>query len=152
MLGPSTNKAIRESAAKSGLPGSRSSCYRWPRRMGLPPLRNRIYNPPGGVYEWRAGSLFAVGFDLGRLQVTGSPAPMLEGAMGLAGGADAAAGGKWPRWARSGRELFYRSGGRLLAVEIEAGPGFRGGTPKVLFEALAAERPGARGVGVVRGD
>ncbi len=46
-------------------------------------------------------------------------------------------GGLDPRWARSGRELFYRSraaGGQVMAVEIEPGPNFRAGVPKPLFE------------------
>ncbi len=56
------------------------------------------------------------------------------------------AGGKWqvsttdgrePRWARGGRELLYRSrqpGGQVMAVDIEPGPTFRAGVPKLLFE------------------
>jgi len=46
-------------------------------------------------------------------------------------------GGLDPRWARSGRELFYRSraaGGQVMAVDIESGPTFRAGVPKPLFE------------------
>ncbi len=52
-------------------------------------------------------------------------------------------GGKWqisteggvePLWNRNGRELFYRSGKKMMAVEIATKPGFSPGTPKVLFE------------------
>ncbi|OFW43075.1 MAG: hypothetical protein A3J28_17380 [Acidobacteria bacterium RIFCSPLOWO2_12_FULL_60_22] len=52
-------------------------------------------------------------------------------------------GGKWqisteggtePVWARNGRELFYRSGDKMMAVEIMTQPAFRASTPKVLFE------------------
>jgi eukaryotic-like serine/threonine-protein kinase len=53
-------------------------------------------------------------------------------------------GGKWqisteggtePMWNRSGRELFYRSGDEMMAVDIAAQPGFTAGKPRMLFEA-----------------
>ncbi len=52
-------------------------------------------------------------------------------------------GGKWqisteggvePLWNRNGRELFYRSGKKMMAVEIATKPSFSAGTPKMLFE------------------
>lgn len=43
-------------------------------------------------------------------------------------------GGDSPRWARSGRELFYRNGDKMIAVGIETKPAFRAGRPTVLFE------------------
>jgi WD40-like Beta Propeller Repeat len=52
-------------------------------------------------------------------------------------------GGKWqisteggmvPVWNPNGRELFYRSGDRMMAVEIAMQSGFSAGKPKVLFE------------------
>ncbi len=43
-------------------------------------------------------------------------------------------GGTAPQWARNGRELFYRSGNRMMAVEVESGAAFRAGAPKMLFE------------------
>ena len=52
-------------------------------------------------------------------------------------------GGKWqistdgglePAWRRDGRELFYRSGNRMMAVPIAAGSGFTAGKPTMLFE------------------
>ena len=52
-------------------------------------------------------------------------------------------GGKWqisngggigPVWSRNGRELFYRSGNRMMAVEITTEPSFSAGTPTRLFE------------------
>jgi hypothetical protein len=46
-----------------------------------------------------------------------------------------AGGGTTPRWARSGRELFYRDGDKMMAVDVEIGPAFRVvGKPKVLFQ------------------
>ncbi len=37
-------------------------------------------------------------------------------------------------WARSGKELFYRSGDKMMAVDINAEPTFTHGTPQLLFE------------------
>jgi hypothetical protein len=42
-------------------------------------------------------------------------------------------GGTEPRWAHSGRELFYRSGSQLMAVEVMPGPTFTSGAPRPLF-------------------
>jgi Tol biopolymer transport system component len=52
-------------------------------------------------------------------------------------------GGKWqisteggtePVWNPNGRELFYRSGDKMMAVEIAAQPSFAAGKPRMLFE------------------
>jgi Tol biopolymer transport system component len=52
-------------------------------------------------------------------------------------------GGKWqvstdgglePAWNRNGRELFYRIGDRMMAVETTTQSGFSVGKPRVLFE------------------
>jgi Tol biopolymer transport system component len=52
-------------------------------------------------------------------------------------------GGKWqisteggtePVWNPNGRELFYRSGDKMLAVDITTQPGFAAGNPRMLFE------------------
>jgi eukaryotic-like serine/threonine-protein kinase len=43
-------------------------------------------------------------------------------------------GGTLPRWSSNGRELFYRGGNKMMAVEVQTGPTFRAGRPKVLFE------------------
>jgi Tol biopolymer transport system component len=52
-------------------------------------------------------------------------------------------GGKWqistdggtePVWNRNGRELFYRSGNKMMAVDITAQPSFSAGKPHLLFE------------------
>jgi hypothetical protein len=44
-------------------------------------------------------------------------------------------GGTTPRWSRNGRELFYRNGDKMMAVDIQTTPAFRAGAPKLLFEA-----------------
>jgi Tol biopolymer transport system component len=43
-------------------------------------------------------------------------------------------GGVEPLWNRNGRELFYRSGNKMMSVEIAIKPSFSAGTPKKLFE------------------
>jgi Tol biopolymer transport system component len=52
-------------------------------------------------------------------------------------------GGKWPIsteggtepvWNPNGRELFYRSGDKMMAVDITTQPGFGAGKPRMLFE------------------
>jgi serine/threonine-protein kinase len=43
-------------------------------------------------------------------------------------------GGTEPVWSRDGRELFYLSGDKMMAVEITTAPTFRAGTPRLLFE------------------
>ena len=43
-------------------------------------------------------------------------------------------GGNSLVWARSGKELFYLKGGRLMVASIKSGPGLAVGQPQVLFE------------------
>ncbi|HEY4579611.1 MAG TPA: hypothetical protein VIG89_01130, partial [Candidatus Acidoferrales bacterium] len=59
-------------------------------------------------------------------------------------------GGKWqistdggtePVWSPNGRELFYRSGEKMMAVDIATQPSFAVGKPKVLFEGQYVPSP-----------
>jgi Tol biopolymer transport system component len=43
-------------------------------------------------------------------------------------------GGRSPRWAPDGSELFYWEGSRLMSVSLEGGSGLRAGKPQPLFE------------------
>jgi WD40-like Beta Propeller Repeat len=44
-------------------------------------------------------------------------------------------GGGWlPVWSRTGRELFYRAGDRMMAVPVTLDGTFTSGTPRTLFE------------------
>ena len=49
-------------------------------------------------------------------------------------------GGAQPMWSKSGRELFYKSGNRLMVVAVETGETFRAGPPLLLFEMAQPER------------
>jgi Tol biopolymer transport system component len=60
-------------------------------------------------------------------------------------------GGKWqisteggaePVWNRNGRELFYRNGDKMMAVDITTQPSFTAGKPRVLFEGHYVPPPG----------
>ncbi len=44
-------------------------------------------------------------------------------------------GGSEPRWSRSGRELFYREGDKIMIVDVETRPAFHPSRPRTLFEA-----------------
>jgi eukaryotic-like serine/threonine-protein kinase len=46
-----------------------------------------------------------------------------------------------PVWNRNGRELFYRSGNKMMAVGIITQPTFVAGKPKVLFEGQYQTNP-----------
>jgi Tol biopolymer transport system component/predicted Ser/Thr protein kinase len=59
-------------------------------------------------------------------------------------------GGKWqisteggtePVWNPNGRELFYRSGQKIMTVEITTQPGFVAGKPRMLFEGPYSPTP-----------
>jgi serine/threonine-protein kinase len=59
-------------------------------------------------------------------------------------------GGKWqvsteggtePAWNPNGRELFYRSGDKMMAVDITTQPSFAAGKPRVLFEGRYVPTP-----------
>jgi Tol biopolymer transport system component len=45
-----------------------------------------------------------------------------------------AEGGQEPVWNPNGRELFYRSGKKIMAVDVDAKSGFSAGKPRMLFE------------------
>jgi hypothetical protein len=51
-------------------------------------------------------------------------------------------GGETPRWARSGREIFFFAGDELTSVEVETQPTFKAGTPRALFQAAGYLGPG----------
>jgi len=59
-------------------------------------------------------------------------------------------GGKWqisteggtePVWNHNGRELFYRSGDKMMAVDIATQPSFSAGKPRTLFEGQYQPTP-----------
>jgi serine/threonine protein kinase/Tol biopolymer transport system component len=50
-------------------------------------------------------------------------------------------GGTEPVWNRNGRELFYRNGDKMMAVDIGTQSGFAAGKPRMLFEGRYERSP-----------
>lgn len=50
-------------------------------------------------------------------------------------------GGSQPVWARNGKELFYRSEGRVMVVSLQTEPTFQAETPRLLFQDLTCTTP-----------
>ncbi len=44
-------------------------------------------------------------------------------------------GGTEPLWNRNGREVFFRGGNKMMAVEVTSVPSFTVGSPRILFDA-----------------
>ena len=65
----------------------------------------------------------------GRYEVYVQPYPGPGGKRQISTG-----GGTEPLWNRNGRELFYRSGNKMMAVEITTEPNFVLGSARMLFE------------------
>lgn len=42
-------------------------------------------------------------------------------------------------WAQNGKELFYKSGNRMMVVDVELGATFKASMPRVLFEMPLTE-------------
>jgi serine/threonine-protein kinase len=58
-------------------------------------------------------------------------------------------GGRAPKWSRDGRELVYRSGGRMFAVPLDTTRGVSTGKPQMLFDASGYVLGAPRGSGVL---
>jgi serine/threonine-protein kinase len=52
-------------------------------------------------------------------------------------------GGYSPVWSRDGKELYFISSGRAMAVSVEVAPAFRPGTPTVMFDLPPVYRSAA---------
>lgn len=65
----------------------------------------------------------------GRYEVNVQPYPGPGGKYQIS-----AEGGAEPVWNPNGRELFYHSGDKMMAVDIATQPGFTAGKPQMLFE------------------
>lgn len=65
----------------------------------------------------------------GRYEVYVQPYPGAGGKYQISEG-----GGTEPVWNPNGKELFYRAGDKMMAVEVTTNPGFSAGKPKALFQ------------------
>jgi len=65
----------------------------------------------------------------GRFEVYVQPFPSLGGKWQVS-----TTGGAEPRWSRDAGELFYRSGDKMMAADIQTRTGFTAGVPRLLFD------------------
>lgn len=65
----------------------------------------------------------------GPAQVFVRPYPSLAGKWQIS-----VTGGQEPRWSADGRQLFYRTGDRMMAVAVDGQTGFSYGSPRLLFD------------------
>jgi len=77
------------------------------------------------------GRWLAYGSDReGPLEVYVSPSSGLGGAVKVSRN-----GGTEPGWARTGKQMFYRSGAQMWVVDVQTGTDFSPGKPRLLFES-----------------
>ena len=81
-----------------------------------------VFSPDGRWVAYRSD-------ETGRREVYVAPYPGPGGKIPISSD-----GGYVPVWSRNGRELFYRNGNTVMAVDVQTAPAFRAGTPKVVFE------------------
>jgi eukaryotic-like serine/threonine-protein kinase len=81
-----------------------------------------IFSPDG---RWMA----YISDESGRYEVYVQPYPGPGGKYQISTG-----GGTEPVWNRNGKELFYRSGDKMMVAEVEAQPSFSVSKPRMLFE------------------
>jgi serine/threonine-protein kinase len=87
------------------------------------------FNEGGGVVSPDGRFLSYVSNESGRGEIYVRPFPRAEGKWPISSD-----GGVQPIWARSGREIFYRNGDKMMVVPIDTEPAFRAGKPALLFE------------------
>src|SRR5262249_36534206 len=109
-------------------PGPRAEALIHTADGGLSVLRTGAQHPDGLAF-WPDGRFLAFASrESGRNEVYVQPYP------GRGATAVSTTGGSSPRWSPDGKELFFRSDGKLMAVDVETAPRLRLGKPRVLFE------------------
>jgi eukaryotic-like serine/threonine-protein kinase len=91
--------------------------------LASPFTKNNLRFSPDG--KWVAYQSNDSGRD--EIYVVPYPGPMGKTQVSTEGGAS-------PYWARSGRELFYQNGDKIMAVEVEIAAAFSPSMPKQVFE------------------
>jgi serine/threonine protein kinase/Tol biopolymer transport system component len=119
------------------LPGSgqASSADSRQDRKGQPFLRTP-YNESAPRFSPDGRWLAYISDESGRYEIYVQPYPGPGGKWQIS-----TEGGTEPVWNPSGRELFYRSGDKMMAVDISAQPGFSAGRPRMLFEGQYVPTP-----------
>jgi eukaryotic-like serine/threonine-protein kinase len=125
--------------AFQGAPGSKADLW----LLSLPdrrasPLLQTEFDEVAGVFSPEGRWLAYASNESGRFEVYVQPFPGPGGKWQVS-----TAGGNHPRWRRDEKELFYVApDGKIMAVELRAGPAFEAGTPQPLFATLLKNMPG----------
>ena len=93
------------------------------------PFLRTPFNEGGPVFSPDGHWLAYISDESGRPEIYVQPYPGPGGKWQIS-----TEGGSEPAWNRNGRELFFRSGSKMMAVEVTTQPTFSAGKPKVLFE------------------
>jgi serine/threonine-protein kinase len=93
------------------------------------PFLRTPFNEGGPVFSPDGHWLSYISDESGRPEIYVQPYPGPGGKWQIS-----TEGGNEPSWNRNGRDLFYRSGNKMMAVEVTTQPTFSAGKPKVLFE------------------
>jgi Tol biopolymer transport system component len=93
------------------------------------PFLQTPFNEGGPVFSPDGHWLAYISDESGRPEIYVKPYPGPGGKWQIS-----TEGGNEPAWNRNGRELFFRSGSKMMAVEVTTQPTFSAGKPKLLFE------------------
>jgi Tol biopolymer transport system component len=114
-------------------PETQSDLWVLPRPDGAPGeprlLVGTRFSEGGSIFSPDGGWLAYESPESGRFEVYVQPYPGPGGRVQVS-----TDGGEGPIWAPNGRELFYRSGDKMMVVPIETKPSFKAGSPRELFE------------------
>jgi eukaryotic-like serine/threonine-protein kinase len=93
------------------------------------PFLQTPFNEGGATFSPDGHWLAYVSNESGRPEVYVQPYPGPGGKYQIS-----TEGGTEPAWNHNGKELFYRSGNKMMALEVATQPGFVAGKPHMLFE------------------
>ncbi len=107
---------------------------------GVTPLLETTFGERNGEVSPDGRWLAYESDESGQPEIYVRPFPNLDGGLWQV----STGGGTQPAWARTGRELFYRSGDALMAAPVQTAGGFVPGNASVVFEGQYAEGFGGR--------
>ena len=93
------------------------------------PFLQTPFNEGGATFSPDGHWLAYVSNESGRPEVYVQPYPGPGGKWQIS-----TEGGTEPTWNHNGKELFYRSGNKMMALDVATQPGFIAGKPHMLFE------------------
>jgi eukaryotic-like serine/threonine-protein kinase len=120
----------------------------WVQQMGAPsagsgqlrkaqPFLRTTFNESVPKFSPDGNWLVYVSDESGRYEIYVQPYPRPGGKLQIS-----TEGGTEPVWNPNGRELFYRNGDKMMAVDIATQPSFAAGKPRMLFEGKYQPTPG----------